>query len=285
MSNEKYVPYEYHFFIERTKRPNVTFVSDTHYHNAYEIYFLISGTRRQLVDHSIHDIKRGDLILIPKGVIHKTTPLDKNSHTRYVINFSDEFAVPLEQFLGPDVLVQTFTHVKLSVPEHRFDYVLSLFDKMNDEYNAAASDNFSAALIRGYMAELFAFICRTNRSLAAAESVESEKIGAILEPSIQQAAQYISEHFREDISLADVAAQAYMSGSYFSRKFKKITGLNFSEYLTSTRIKAADDLLLQTSLSIAEIAASCGFGDANYFGDIFKKHKGMSPTKYRRMRK
>ena len=285
MSNEKYVPYEYHFFIERTKRPNVTFVSDTHYHNAYEIYFLISGTRRQLVDHSIHDIKRGDLILIPKGVIHKTTPLDKNSHTRYVINFSDEFAVPLEQFLGPDVLVQTFTHVKLSVPEHRFDYVLSLFNKMNDEYNAAASDNFSAALIRGYMAELFAFICRTNRSLAAAESVESEKIGAILEPSIQQAAQYISEHFREDISLADVAAQAYMSGSYFSRKFKKITGLNFSEYLTSTRIKAADDLLLQTSLSIAEIAASCGFGDANYFGDIFKKHKGMSPTKYRRMRK
>ena len=263
----------------------MTFVSDTHYHNAYEIYFLISGTRRQLVDHSIHDIKRGDLILIPKGVIHKTTPLDKNSHTRYVINFSDEFAAPLEQFLGPDVLVQTFTHVKLSVPEHRFDYVLSLFDKMNDEYNAAASDNFSAALIRGYMAELFAFICRTNRSLAAAESVESEKIGAILEPSIQQAAQYISEHFREDISLADVAAQAYMSGSYFSRKFKKITGLNFSEYLTSTRIKAADDLLLQTSLSIAEIAASCGFGDANYFGDIFKKHKGMSPTKYRRMRK
>ncbi len=285
MSNEKYVPYEYHFFIERTKRPNVTFVSDTHYHNAYEIYFLISGTRRQLVDHSIHDIKRGDLILIPKGVIHKTTPLDKNSHTRYVINFSDEFAVPLEQFLGPDVLVQTFTHVKLSVPEHRFDYVLSLFDKMNDEYNAAASDNFSAALIRGYMAELFAFICRTNRSLATAESIESERIGAILEPSIQQAAQYISEHFREDISLADVAAQAYMSGSYFSRKFKKITGLNFSEYLTSTRIKAADDLLLQTSLSIAEIAASCGFGDANYFGDIFKKHKGMSPTKYRRMRK
>ena len=285
MSNEKYVPYEYHFFIERTKRPNVTFVSDTHYHNAYEIYFLISGTRRQLVDHSIHDIKRGDLILIPKGVIHKTTPLDKNSHTRYVINFSDEFAVPLEQFLGPDVLAQTFTHVKLSVPEHRFDYVLSLFDKMNDEYNAAASDNFSAALIRGYMAELFAFICRTNRSLATAESIESERIGAILEPSIQQAAQYISEHFREDISLADVAAQAYMSGSYFSRKFKKITGLNFSEYLTSTRIKAADDLLLQTSLSIAEIAASCGFGDANYFGDIFKKHKGMSPTKYRRMRK
>ena len=285
MSNEKYIPYEYHFFIERTKRPNVTFVSDTHYHNAYEIYFLISGTRRQLVDHSIHDIKRGDLILIPKGVIHKTTPLDKNSHTRYVINFSDEFAAPLEQFLGPDVLTQTFTHVKLSVPEHRFDYVLSLFDKMNDEYNAAASDNFSAALIRGYMAELFAFICRTNRSLATAESIESERIGAILEPSIQQAAQYISEHFREDISLADVAAQAYMSGSYFSRKFKKITGLNFSEYLTSTRIKAADDLLLQTSLSIAEIAASCGFGDANYFGDIFKKHKGMSPTKYRRMRK
>ena len=124
-----------------------------------------------------------------------------------------------------------------------------------------------------------------HTEVQAIEGVESERIGAILEPNIQQAAQYISEHFREDISLADVAAQAYMSESHFSRKFKKITGLNFSEYLTSTRIKAADDLLLQTSMSIAEIAAACGFGDANYFGDIFKKHKGMSPTKYRRMRR
>ena len=74
MSAELYIPQRDHFFIEKTKRQGVTFVSDTHYHNAYEIYFLISGTRRQLVDHSIHDIKRGDLILIRKGVIHKTTP-------------------------------------------------------------------------------------------------------------------------------------------------------------------------------------------------------------------
>jgi len=283
MITELYIPQENLFFIEKTKRPNVTFISDTHYHNTYEIYFLLSGTRRQLVDHSIHDIKRGDLILIPKGVIHKTTPLDKNSHARYVVNFSEEFAASLEACLGQGVLAQTFAHVKLSVPEYRFDYVLSLFDKINDEYSAAASDNFSATLIRGYMAELFAFICRTRRSLT--DSFEGASSVAILEPNIQQAAQYISEHFREDISLADVAAQAYMSESHFSRKFKKITGLNFSEYLTSTRIKAADDLLLQTSMSIAEIAAACGFGDANYFGDIFKKHKGMSPTKYRRMRR
>ncbi|MBQ7050236.1 MAG: helix-turn-helix transcriptional regulator [Firmicutes bacterium] len=281
MITELYIPQENLFFIEKTKRPNVTFISDTHYHNTYEIYFLLSGTRRQLVDHSIHDIKRGDLILIPKGVIHKTTPLDKNSHARYVVNFSEEFAASLEACLGQGVLAQTFAHVKLSVPEYRFDYVLSLFDKMNDEYSAAASDNFSATLIRGYMAELFAFICRTRRSLA--DSFEGASSVAILEPNIQQAAQYISEHFREDIALADVAARAYMSESYFSRKFKKITGLNFSEYLTSTRIKAADDLLLRTDMSMAEIAAACGFGDANYFGDIFKKHKGMSPTKYRRM--
>lgn len=284
MITELYIPQENLFFIEKTKRPNVTFVSDTHYHNTYEIYFLISGTRRQLVDHSIHDIKRGDLILIPKGVIHKTTPLDKNSHSRYVVNFSDEFAASLEACLGQGVLAQTFAHVKLSVPEYRFDYVLSLFDKMNDEYSAIASDNFSAALTRGYMAELFAFICRTQRCLQGADIFESVDSSAILEPNIQQAAKYIANHFREDISLADVAARAYMSESYFSRKFKKITGLNFSEYLTSTRIKAADDLLLQTSMSIAEIAAACGFSDANYFGDIFKKHKGISPTKYRRLR-
>ena len=105
---------------------------------------------------------------------------------------------------------------ELSVPEYRFDYVLSLFDKMNDEYNAIAGDNFSAALIRGYMAELFAFICRAQLSLAGADAFESVGSGAILEPNIQQAAQFISEHYQEAISLADVAAPAYMSESYFS---------------------------------------------------------------------
>ena len=80
---------------------------------------------------------------------------------------------------------------------------------------------------------------------------------------------YICDHFGRNISLAEVANHVYMSETYFSKKFKKVNGLKFSEYLTSVRIRKADELLLETELSIAHIAEACGFSDTNYFLLVF----------------
>jgi YesN/AraC family two-component response regulator len=74
-----------------------------------------------------------------------------------------------------------------------------------------------------------------------------------------------------------------MSPAYCSRKFKSVTGFGFKEYLTNIRIREASRLLLTTSKSITEIAEACGFGDGNYFGDAFKKIKGVPPRVFRKM--
>ena len=70
--------------------------------------------------------------------------------------------------------------------------------------------------------------------------------------------------------------------SYFSRKFKLCTGFGYKEYLITVRIIEACRLLLNTDMSITQIAENCGFDDSNYFGDCFKKIKGMSPREYRK---
>lgn len=82
-----------------------------------------------------------------------------------------------------------------------------------------------------------------------------------------------------------VADYVHMSPTYYSKKFKQITGVGFKEYLTKTRLYEATELLTHTSLNVTEIAIRCGFNDGNYFGDAFRKEFGLSPLQYRKRQK
>ena len=99
---------------------------------------------------------------------------------------------------------------------------------------------------------------------------------------MQKAARYIRGSYRENINLTDVAQAVNLSPSYLSKKFKASTGFGYREYLVLVRIQAASAMLLETNKSVAEIALACGFQDSNYFGDAFKREKGVSPSKYRK---
>jgi AraC-like DNA-binding protein len=98
---------------------------------------------------------------------------------------------------------------------------------------------------------------------------------------IQQAAKYISEHYADWLTLEDAARIAQMEKTYFCKRFKALTGFGFLEYLTQTRLQAAQELLTTTELSIGDISEACGFSSSNYFGDVFRRCLGMSPTDFR----
>ena len=83
-------------------------------------------------------------------------------------------------------------------------------------------------------------------------------------------------------ALEDVAKKFNLSRSYLSKKFKSVTGFGFKEYIINVRIQHACELLLNTNKSITDIAFECGFNDSNYFGDAFRRTKGISPNKYRK---
>lgn len=93
---------------------------------------------------------------------------------------------------------------------------------------------------------------------------------------------YIDRHYAEDLSLTGLAGMYGLSPNYFSTLFKKKAGCNFIHYLTSLRIAESKRLLLETNLTIREIAERVGYYSASFFIRSFKKAEEITPSEYRR---
>lgn len=92
----------------------------------------------------------------------------------------------------------------------------------------------------------------------------------------------ILNDYAEPLSIRDLAARAGLSVSQFERQFKKRFRTTPLKYILQVRLKAACQLLAQSDLSVASIAAQTGFCDQSHFTRHFVRHKGMTPTQYRR---
>ncbi len=100
-------------------------------------------------------------------------------------------------------------------------------------------------------------------------------------PVIRRAKEYIQEHQAEEISLGQVAKAVNTSTFYFCKMFKKMTGINFTDYLSRVRIEKSKNLLLNPNLRVSEIAFEVGFQSLTHFNRVFKKVLGQTPTEYR----
>lgn len=266
---------EQQFYISQVKRNAYFAMKEAHVHPFYEIYYLLSGKRRIFVNHTIYVVNKGDIVAIEKGALHRSTYLADKAHERIVINFTDEFVKPLYEEFGKETVLKCFKNPHMTIPVSRREYVDNLMQKMEYEYKIP--DNFSKRLLKNHLYELLIFLLRCQEF----QYNTIEELDAVDEV-IQDVAKYICQNYSSTITLEDAAKKANMSAAYFSRKFKRTTGFGFKEYLSSVRLREATTLLLETNASITEIALRCGYNDSNYFGDVFKKIKGMSPYQYRK---
>lgn len=99
--------------------------------------------------------------------------------------------------------------------------------------------------------------------------------------AITAALLYINEHFREEVNLEKYAEIAHLSLGRFSHLFTKKAGISPYKYVLSLRIEEAKELLMYSSMSVSEVAASIGIEESSYFSRIFRKCTGYSPTEYR----
>ena len=98
---------------------------------------------------------------------------------------------------------------------------------------------------------------------------------------VQKVQEYINLHYQEEIRLGQLASMVGMTDVSFSRFFKLRTGKNLSDYIIDIRLGFASRLLVDSTMSIAEICYECGFNNLSNFNRIFKKKKDCSPKEFR----
>ena len=92
---------------------------------------------------------------------------------------------------------------------------------------------------------------------------------------------YVRKHYREKISLDEIAEAVGISPTYLSRLFRKETGVCLQDFINEVRVTRAAELLRYSAKSLPEIAYYVGFPNQSYLGKIFKKYKNMTPRAYR----
>jgi AraC-like DNA-binding protein/ligand-binding sensor protein len=100
-------------------------------------------------------------------------------------------------------------------------------------------------------------------------------------PVITRVKEFIEANYGDHLSLGTAAKVAHASTFYFCKLFKKVTGVNFTDYVARVRIEKAKGLLFNPNLQVSEIAFEVGFQSLTHFNRVFKKHTTCSPSQYR----
>ena len=265
------------FYVETISEEPSTDMTQAHVHDYYEIFYLLEGQRRYFVNHTLYDVMPYNVVLINKGDVHLMQSLKKNQrYTRHLITFNDAFLDSLAPAFDKNLLMQVFDTKMIHIPETLHNSFNILLHKALGK--ASQTDTFSQYVTKLCIIEL---LINLNKCSASALPQPFMDL-TVYEERIQDVCRYMFNYYNQPITLEKMAKIACMSPTYFSKKFKSVTGFGFREYLNHIRIKIATDLLMETQYSIAEVAAYCGYHDSNYFGDVFRRIIGSSPNKYRK---
>ncbi|MBQ8742886.1 MAG: AraC family transcriptional regulator [Clostridia bacterium] len=254
----------FYFGIRENKKSTV---SSEHYHDEYEIYYLEKGKCNYFIDEKCYEVEEGDVVIIPPRAIHGVVYLEENNFRRIMICPSSCLS---ETVLGAlDNILYVYRNHNVR------DRIIDILGRIETENSVR--DEFFADIMLSLINEFFVLMLRNRQT-------RFDIITGDL--YIEHAVKYIKRNYQNNIGLIEVAEFCHMSAEHLSRKFKKETGLGFSEYLNALRLQRAEVLLLsRTDLTVSEIAYNCGYNDPNYFSKKFKIRYGISPQAFRKGKK
>lgn len=266
--------------IERIERDYNFNMISKHFHNEYEIYYLLSGERYYFIEKQIYYVKKGSLVFIDRNQIHKTVGTNKDYHDRILLLISGDEIEPFLK-LARDMDMNSFFAKYsgvLELNETGQKHVESiLFSIIREMKMKQTSYEF---LVKSKLAELFIYAIRCNNGENV--TLKAETAGTEKYKKISEIAEYINEYYYTDISLSDISRDFYISKCYLSRIFKEVSGFTVNEYINIIRIKKAQQLLENSDYNITEIAERIGYESLTYFEKVFKKYLELSPLRYRK---
>lgn len=269
------------FAIERQSVTTPATMKNHHYHNNYELYYLYSGDRYYFIKDRTYHVKRGNLVLVKPYEIHCTSNYSKSGYDRCLIMFKRSFVAEVEALMPGINLFECCDRdihiIPLDIQEQSF--VEGLLFSMTNEFKA--KDVGYEAFLKTAMTQILLIV---SRHASQVKEDYASGLGAT-HKTVSEVAAYINNNYNEDITLSGISERFFISPCYFSRIFKRVTGISFNEYLNGVRVKEAQRLLASTDESVAAIGEAVGYKSSTHFGRSFMCIAGMSPSEYRRIKR
>ena len=262
------------------------FRCDMHMQEFFEINIITEGKGKHYIGDNIVDAEIGDVFVVPPMVKHAYTHEGALEVFHILIGnkFIEKNIAELQKIPSFFVL---FTAEPLMRATAKAPLHLHLDDEQFTKINKLLcesleyqvfDDAFDAVVRSSYCMMIIALLCE----IYTENSKKDRRVASNEDELFMQVISMIHERYYEKLTITNLARMAQISRSLFIKRFKEICGLPPLEYISRQRIEAAEQMLLNTNLSIVDIAFKCGFYDAAHFAKIFIKKNGISPSVYRK---
>lgn len=276
INNIKQSLYYYFDYDERSFDINMPF---QHFHSFYEIMILISPQAYHSIEGIPYSIRSGDLVLLRPSVLHRSEYPKGAPCKRLVISF----LYPPALWGMPETYEKLFEPFYAPVPIYRFPSKQQqlINEKLNRIYHYSLKEEepgLRSLIVHGMFVEFL----YTLRQLAPSNTYTNEPLTDEASQKIYTIANYIHNHYSEELTLNTLSREFFMSPYYLSHQFKDVTGYTLTQYIQMTRIRNVQYLLLNTKKKISELAEECGFTSFSQFNRIFRKYCKQSPSEFRK---
>ena len=234
--------------------------------NLAEILIVDDGAGIFIIDGERYTAKKGDLILYNSGTVHDEFGGSGKNLCTYCVAISN---LKLEDLPVNKILPDDLSPVMPS--GEYFDELLSIFRAIERE-----SYRTGGAETANYLT--MALVSKVCTMFKTHGQPRREKV-----PSLSSRAKdFIDAHYTEQIKLSDIADAVYTNVYNLSKVFKAEIGISPMKYVILRRMGEAQNLLINTDMTITRIAMSVGYNDSNYFQNVFRDFMKMTPKEYRK---
>ena len=280
--------YENGFRVLQGRREYVTYLADSsiriwysdipwryesHDHSAVEVLLTLEGMVTYTVEDRIYHVRKGEVLIVPPDTLHSLSMGEGSS--RYLFLFESDALMAMRDLKAMASYFHKPFHLRDGSDAHvRVRELLLRAQDAYDQHDMLWNTICYSCLLQIYVTLGQRYLSGVRRASGDAPgNMDSEVINSVMT--------FINNHYREELTLEDVAKFAGFSRYYFSRTFKRQTGYSFKDYLCQKRLQVAMDLLIRTNRPMRDVALESGFGSVATFNRVFRESKGCTPTQYR----
>ncbi len=246
-----------------------------HHHTDMELGLILKGKGEYILNDVKYTADEGDLFIVRSNEMHCVPTVSTESLVAFNIQLSPFFLWNICSDYIPPQKIQSLINPDISITHKLHD--TEIIHCIKTISNLMESDGESSLFT------IRSLVVRTVMLISEKIDVAHTNLVPPVKHlnDIQESIGYIKKNYSKQINLDDMAKNAAMSPSYFSKTFKAVTGVSPYNYLMTTRIEKALESLKSSNKTVMEIALECGFLSITSFNKAFKKSVGCIPTDIR----